>query len=41
MLKKKKECERGGNREWICWWNFEEKKKENESAEFKKLERIN
>ena len=26
MLKKKGECERGRNREWICWWNFEEKK---------------
>ena len=38
---KKKECERGRNREWICWWNFEEKKKESESAIFKKLGRIN
>ena len=27
MLKKKRECERGRNREWIRWWNFEEKKK--------------
>ena len=27
MLKKKGECKRGRNRGWICWWNFEEKKK--------------
>ena len=25
--KKKKECERGRNRERICWWNFEEKER--------------
>ena len=28
LKKKKKECERGRNREWICWWTFEGKKSE-------------
>ena len=27
IVEKEKECERGRNREWICWWNFEEERK--------------